>query len=327
MAIIDIHTHMFGRAWLEMLKKHGAPDYGMKTMTDGRDYLMEKGAPAAAFEDEHFDADKYVAGMDKHGIDLAVVSLTSPNVFWGSADISAETAQAFNDEMAEAQSKHADRLRYFASLPWQHPERAVAELERAVDNGAVGVMVLANINDKHLTDDLFRPVWEDIDKRGLPVLLHPTAPFGSKEAEFGRERILMPGVGFIFDTTLALARMICAGFFDTYQSLKIIGAHGGGYLPFVSERIDVFFGEETLVKPTIKNKPSSYTDRIYYDAIVYNPGALDLVLEVSGPQNVLFGTDFPMPCDVPKLLGNIERLDKSAATAIKGGNAERLFDL
>ena len=97
MTVIDIHTHMFGNAWREMLGKHGKPDYDMKMQPDNREYLMEKGAPACALEVEAFDFDARVKAQDADGIDLGIVSLTSPNVFWGGEDVSVETARRFND--------------------------------------------------------------------------------------------------------------------------------------------------------------------------------------------------------------------------------------
>ena len=327
MTVIDIHTHMFGNAWLDMLTKHGAPDYGTQQMPDDRNYLMEKGAPACALETEAFDYDLRVSRMDEFGIDLAVVSLTSPNVFWGSPEISAETARLSNDEMAAGQTAYPDRIRFLASLPWQHSDLALAELDRVVEAGAVGIMVTANIQGRHLIDPMFEPIWAEIDRRGLPVLVHPTAPFGAKEAEFGIERILMPGAGFMFDTTLGIARMVIDGFFERFQGIKIIASHGGGYLPYVAGRIDMFFAAETLAQMNISEPPSSYLSNIYYDAIVYDPVALDSCLDLAGPQNVMFGTDFPMPADIPKLYSLIDRYPADQRDAIKAGNAQRIFGL
>ena len=201
MTVVDIHTHMFGNSWLEMLHKHGGPTYKAGTMEDGRDYLIEKGAAACALEKEAFDYDARIVAMDNHGIDIAIVSLTSPNVYWGGEDVSCETARLVNDEMAAGESCYPERIRWFASLPFEYPEKAITELHRAIEKGAVGVMATASINGKHLIDPLFETVWTEINKLELPVLIHPTAPFGSKEAEFGIERILMPGAGFMFDTT------------------------------------------------------------------------------------------------------------------------------
>jgi aminocarboxymuconate-semialdehyde decarboxylase len=252
--------------------------------------------------------------MDRHGIDLAIVSLSSPKVFWGGEEVRTETARVANDSQAAGQAVHPDRIRWLASLPWEYPARA-------------GVMVTATVTGRHLVDPLFAPVWQAIDRHGLPVLVHLTAPFGAKEAEFGRERILMPGVGFMFDTTLAIAQLILDGFFDRHPKLKIVAAHGGGYLPYVAGRIDMFFAQETLVEAKIDGPPSRYLDAIWYDSVVYNPGALALCLEVSGPSQVMFGTDLPMTADVDTLYAVVDRLPADQAAAIRAANARRLFGL
>ena len=96
------------------------------------------------------------------------------------------------------------------------------------------------------------------------------------------------------------ARMVLDGFFDRYTELKIIAAHGGGYLPYVSGRIDMFFDQDTLVAKKIDRHPSTYLENIWYDSIVYDPGALALCLEICGPEKVMFGTDLPMPADVDR---------------------------
>src|SRR5690606_12336864 len=128
-------------------------------------------------------------------------SLTSPNVFWGSGRQSLEAARLVNDDMAEQQMRYPERIRFFCSIPWQHPKLAVAELRRACDElGAVGVMQLANVDGASLTNRLFAPVWKEIDKRGLPVLIHPSAPPGTKDLDVMKYN-LIASVGFMFDTS------------------------------------------------------------------------------------------------------------------------------
>ena len=178
MTVIDIHTHMFGESWLKMLKEHGGPTYSAGTLSDGRDYLIEKGAAACALEKEAFDYDARIEAMNQHGIDISIVSLTSPNVYWGGEQISIKTAILANNEMAAGQRAYPDRIRWFASIPFEYPEPAIKELHRAVETGAVGVMATASINGRHLIDALFAPVWAEIARLELPVLIHPTAPFG-----------------------------------------------------------------------------------------------------------------------------------------------------
>src|SRR5690606_18435980 len=139
--------------------------------------------------------------------------------------------------MAEQQRLRPDRIRWLASLPWQHEQLALDELDRALDAGAVGVMVIANIDGASLTDPRFAAIWRAIDERALPVLLHPAAPQGVREMDLD-EYGLVPPVGFTFDTTLAVSRMILDGFFDRYRNLKLIASHGGGTLPYIAARLD-----------------------------------------------------------------------------------------
>ena len=98
-------------------------------------------------------------------IDISIVSLTSPSAFWGSEDVSVECAQIINDDMAAAQIIHPDRIRFLATLPWEYPQHAVKELERAKGLGAVGIMTLANIRGKFLNDPLFDPFFRNQEAR------------------------------------------------------------------------------------------------------------------------------------------------------------------
>ena len=150
--------------------------------------------------------------------------------------------------MADAQSRYPDRIRWFASLPWEYPQRAVEELERSCAKGAVGVMVLANVAGKSLTDPMFAPIWAAIDQRALPVLVHPTDPPGVDLMDMTKFDLSW-SVGFMFDTTLAITRMIFEGFFDQYPNLKVIASHGGGTLPYLVGRFEKGDEVELAVAP------------------------------------------------------------------------------
>jgi aminocarboxymuconate-semialdehyde decarboxylase len=232
-----------------------------------------------------------------------------------------------NDSMAEQQSQRPDRIGWLTSLPWQYADAAVAELERTLQAGAVGVMVIANIDGRNLTDPAFAPVWQAIDERALPVLVHPTAPQGTRDMyldEYG----LIPPVGFTFDTTLAVARMILDGFIDRYPNLKIIASHGGGTLPYLVGRLDRCHEMIPACSEVIKEKPSQYLQRIYYDAVVYSPDALDLCLKVGGTDNVMFGSDYPHNIgDMSGCLARVDALSPATASKIRSTNARRVFNI
>ena len=326
MTVVDVHTHMLCDEWVRRIRQYGAPAYAIGKRPDGQEGLIEHGVPTMALQPALFDYEHRLRCMDEAGIDIAVLSLTSPNVYWGSAETSAETARIINDDMAAAQRAFPGRIRYLASLPWQYPDLAVKELTRACDNGAVGIMVLANVEGRHLTDRQFASIWSEIDRRRLPVLVHPTAPVGAEKMDLDSVR-LHPTVGFTFDTSLAVLRMVLEGFFDRYPKLKIIAAHGGGFLPFIVGRIDMFYRSNFPYQKKIAEPPSSYLKHIYYDAVVYQMDSLQMCINLAGAERVLFGTDFPMPTDIPRILGQVNALPDNQAEKVRGGNALRIFNL
>jgi aminocarboxymuconate-semialdehyde decarboxylase len=326
MPIIDVHTHMYNEGWLALLRQAGGA-YGLKRRPDGREEIFRGDTPVAIPQPGHFDYGLRLAEMDKAGIDLAIVSLTCPNVYWGGPEISARAAILSNDSMAEAQARYPGRIRWLASLPWEYPEAALAELERAVAAGAVGVMVLANVAGRSLTDPVFAPIWREIDRRALPVLLHPTDPPGADLMDMGKYDLSW-AVGFIFDTSLAVARMIFDGFFDLYPDLKLIASHGGGALPTLVGRFEKGDAVELPERRRMRRRPRDYLRHIYYDCITYDAAALDYLIDTVGAGQVLFGTDWPHQVhDIAGSLAHTGALPADRRDAIRGANALKIFKL
>jgi aminocarboxymuconate-semialdehyde decarboxylase len=328
MTVVDIHTHMLTRDYLRLLGAEGGPKYAPGINEVGEEVIRMWGAPFMTLQEPMWDYDLRIQDMDAAGVDLAIVSLTCPNAYFGNGATSLAAARLVNDSMAEQQTLRPDRIRWFASLPWQHEPLALAELARARSAGAVGVMVIANIDGMNLTDPAFANVWKAIDDLGLPVLVHPGTPQGVREMcldEYG----LVPPVGFTFDTTLALTRMIFDGFFDRYAKLRIIAAHGGGTLPYIAGRLDRCHAQIAACSAVTETPPSEYLRRIYYDAVVYSESALALCLEVAGrAEGVLYGSDYPHNIgDMTGCLARVDALPPAAARKIRGANAVALFNL
>ena len=326
MAVIDVHTHMFTQRWLELLKQKGAP-YNIKTRPDGLQEVFRGDTPVVVPQKGHFDYNLRLQHMDQAGIDVSIVSLTCPNVYWGGEEVSCQAARESNDNMAEAQAKWPGRIRWLTSLPWEYPDRALEELERSCANGAVGVMVLANVQGRSLTDAFFAPIWAEIDRRGLPVLVHPTDPPGAELMDMTKFDLSW-AVGFMFDTTLAVTRMIFEGFFDTHPNLKLIAAHGGGTLPYLVGRFEKGNEVEIPSRRQMQRKPADYLRHIYYDSITYSLGALQYLISVVGADRVMLGTDRPhMVHDTKGAFANTAALPAEQMEAIRSGNARRVFNL
>ena len=327
MSVIDVHTHMLSRDFLALLQEQGG-HYKIAKTKAGQETIYNEGAPFMTLFPAMWDYDQRIKDMDKAGVDVAIVSLTSPNCYFGGRETSIKAARMVNDSMAAQQRARPERIRWFASLPWQYADDAKAELARAVKEGAVGVMVLANIDGAHLTDPAFAPVWKEIDKLGLPVLVHPTTPPGFKDMQLD-EYGLVPPIGFMIDTTLAFARMILAGFIDDYPKLKLIASHGGATLPYLVGRLDQCYDHIPAAREKIKAKPSEYLQRIWYDTVVYDPRALEMCIAVAGsPERVLYGSDYPHNIgDMAGCLKRVRERPKDQADKIAGKNAEKLFGL
>jgi aminocarboxymuconate-semialdehyde decarboxylase len=326
MSIIDVHTHMFTRRWLELLRASGSP-YAIKVRPDGREEVFRGETPVVIPQPGHFDYELRIRLMDAAGIDVSIVSLTCPNVYWGGEEVSSAAARDSNARMAEAQRTYPGRIRWLASLPWEYPELAVEELARSCDEGAVGVMVIANIAGRSLTEAAFAPIWAEIDRRRLPVLVHPGEPPGADLMDMGRYDLSW-SVGFMFDTTLALTRMIFDGFLDRYPDLKLIAAHGGGALPYLVGRFEKGDEVELPGRRRMTAKPTDYLRRIFYDCITYDLGALQYLISVVGAERVMFGTDWPHQVhDITGSLTHTALLPPDQRDAVRGTNAKTLFGI
>jgi aminocarboxymuconate-semialdehyde decarboxylase len=324
--VIDVHTHMFTAKWLELLKTRGG-EFNLQTRPDGKQEIFRGRTPVVIPQVGHFDYELRIREMDRHGIDISIVSLTCPNVYWGDEATSVLAARESNDAMQSAQARWPDRIRWFTSLPWEHPEAAIRELERTRANGAVGVMVLGNIAGRSLIDPLFAPVWQAIDAAAMPVLVHPTDPQGAEAMGIAPHNLFW-SVGFTYDTTLAVAKMIFSGFFDRHPNLKLIASHGGGMLPYLVGRFEMGDRVEFDHLREMKRKPTDYLRHIFYDSITYDLAPLRYLIEVAGASQVMLGTDWPHRVhEADVAVSRLDALPAAQRDAIRGGNAARIFGL
>jgi aminocarboxymuconate-semialdehyde decarboxylase len=324
--VIDVHTHMLTKEWVSLLEQHGGR-YTLQTVTGGLKAIHLDGAPFMTPVPNMFDWERRIANMNKARVDIAITSLSCPNAYWGSPEVSLKAARIMNEDMARAQRTWPERIRYFASLPWQHEELALQELKRACDDGAVGVMVLANIDGKALTDSRFENIWKEIDRRALPVLVHPSAPPGVAAMGMHEFQLTAP-IGFTFDTSLAIARCIFDGFLDRFPNLKLIASHGGGALPYLVGRLDICWDNIPAARAKTDEPPRNYMRRIYVDSVVFRQDVLDMCVSVCGTDNVLYGSDYPHTIgDMAGCLSRVDALPGDVRDQVRGRNSERIFKL
>ena len=313
---------MFSQGWIDVVNTSRNDNF---RLGENR-ALISRGIGIGRISDAMLDFDIRIKDMDAAKVDIALISLTAPNVYWGTREENVKAARAINDDFLAAERKYDGRIRWMASLPLQHEADALEELRRAKSNGAIGVCTLTNINGKPLTAPEFKRIWREIEAMDLPVFVHPTTPYvdGMGLADYG----LGNTIGFTSETSLAFARMIYDGFFDEFPRIKTIACHGGGGFPFLSGRFDRMWKVSRNASAKIKYPPSSYTKRIHFDSIVYDDNTFDFLVQQVGLDNVLYGSDYPFTLgDMKGLLVRVDRLDGPEADKVRSGNALKLFDL
>ncbi|HYV25791.1 MAG TPA: amidohydrolase family protein [Pyrinomonadaceae bacterium] len=301
----DLHTHYYPPIYFDKIRELPS-EFSFDKSPSGQTIITYRGARFFGVTPPMTDVAKRIEDMDRVGIDVEVVSLSTPNVFFTDAEHQPEIARIVNDAYAELVARHPTRFKGFASIPMDDPNTALHELHRAIDELKMnGVILLSNIGGKPLTSPQYRSFFAEANRMKLCILLHPMLPVS---AEPFREYVLGPIVGFMFDTTLAVARMCFDGMFKDFPDIRWIVAHLGGAVPYLMERLDNGWRDFVECRAKIDELPSTYLKRLYYDTVNFNPHMLTMVRDMIGADHMVMGSDYP------HLLGSIDR----AVSSIEG---------
>lgn len=323
--IVDVHTHLYPEGYLEELERHPAP-YALSRDARGSTILTLHGARVVTMTREMTGVDARIAEMDAHGVDRQILSVTIPNVYVGPQARRHDVARRTNDALAEAVRRHPRRLAALASVPLPDVPAAVREMERAVsDLGMVGVVIGSNIEGRYLDDPGFFPFFERAQDLDAPILVHPMPP-AAPDATYAPG--LVPLLGFVFDTSASVARLVLAGVCERLPRLKLILAHLGGTLPYLLQRLDNGYRAYPETREHLPHPPSHYLRRLFYDTVSFSVPSLRCALDAVGPDQIVMGTDYPHVIgDVDAALATIRALGlpEAAVAGILGGTAARIF--
>ena len=269
--------------------------------------------------------------MDKMGIDTAAISV---NDFWWyevkDQGLARAICNAHNDTLAQWNRKYPDRLVGMASVPLQFPELAAEMMQDAVTRlGARGVTVGGHVNGDSLSLPKFDPFWAKASEMGQMVFMHPNESMNIvKEGALAGQGRLGNTIGNPLETTLFLSRLIFEGTLDKFPTLRVAGAHGGGYLPSYLGRT-----EAACVRDpkgcTMKKRPREYLrSQIIADTMVFSEEGLRHLVAEMGVSQVVFGTDLPFTWPVTvDLIANASFLSDAEKEQILSGNLVRLLRL
>ncbi|HXL93640.1 MAG TPA: amidohydrolase family protein [Streptosporangiaceae bacterium] len=270
------------------------------------------------------DAGQRLADMDAMSVDIQVVEPMPMHHYWAGSELAARYTRTVNEAVTAHCALAPDRLAGLGTVPLQHPGLAVTELEHAVGTlGLKGVCVGSQIANRELADPAHEGFWAAAAGMGAVVLIHPWgSSLGSRLAAY----YLGNTVGQPAETTVALSHIIFSGLLDRHPGLKLISVHGGGYLPGYLSRGD----HAWQVRPDARGcaePPSSYLRRIWFDSLVYTPAGLRQLIDVTGADRIMLGTDYPFDMGVDDPVQRLGPLPPEDRDAITGGNATALFGL
>src|ERR1700722_15282981 len=313
---IDVHAHCQFRDAAALLG-----DKGAASMV----------APVRGAEQVFLDMNQRLAAMDTQAVDMEVLSM---NPFWydRDRDLAAKIVKIQNEKLAEFCASKPDRFAGFASLTLQAPDLAVQELDTAIrKQGLKGAAIGGSVNGAEFSDPKFNPVWAKAEELGAPLFIHPQGMPELNKRFAGNGR-LNNVIGNPLETSIALAHLIFEGTFDRYPGLKVIGAHGGGFLPSYADRFD----HACLVGPKgcnpdikLKKAPTDYLKQIYFDSLIFTPEAIRHLVAQVGAGQIVLGSDYPYPWEmhpVDPILATASLSDNEKAD-ILGRTAAKLLNV
>lgn len=316
---VDTHAHCFFQDAIDLMGAE-APSVLPPVKGVPEHFLAKEDVLSARF-----------SAMDAMGIDMEVLSI---NPFWYRKD--RETAERIcalhNERFAQLCAQHPERFAAFASLTLQHPDLAVRQLEDAVRNkGLKGAAIGGSVNGESFHEARFHPVWAKAEELGAVLFIHPQST-PELAPRFRGNGWMSNVIGNPLDTTIALQHLIYEGTLDKYPGLKVLAAHGGGYLGSYAPRMDhSCFVSPSSCNPNIvlKKKPTEYLNQLYFDALVFTPEALRHLAAQVGASQIVLGTDHPIPWEQHPVdhVFATETLSDAEKAAILGGNAARLLNL
>jgi len=319
---IDVHAHLYDRRYVAELDRILDGDQSPVARATAKLNDRVKSDP------NQFSVDGRLDLMQRIGLDYQVLSLSIPMSYEGDAATRLRLAQISNDQFAETVQRYPGHFFAFASLPLPDIDASLKELVRCLDElHMVGVCFGSNVKGMRLDDDRLAPIFEEIDRCGQTVFLHPAIPVcsGPDVEPYN----LGSALAYIFDTGVTVHRMIFSGMLERYRRLKVIVPHLGGMLPFLTERIQGGYRSNPACQG-IPRPPLDYLKELYYDTVSFHQPALRVAVEMFGPDHLMLGSDYPLGS------GSLEaavkfiaesNLSESEQEKVCAANAMRVLDL
>jgi len=290
--MFDLHAHFIPPDVMGWLRRHAdAVDARWERRQEGRsDFLVVGGRWPFELKPAFVEPQLFLQEQARAGVTCTLVSpVPQLFVYEAPAAAAAELAALYNDTLASWAREAGGAVLALATVPLQEPVRAAQELERAMGMGLRGAIVGTDCAGRMLSDPSLLPFWEAADGLGAVVFVHPLL---SQDPRLRRP--MMPHlVGVPWETTVAAADLILSGLLDRFARVRLLLAHGGGYLPYQLGRMERGYHQWPAVRAALTRPPSEYLRRFWFDSLLWSRQALDCLVALAGPDRVVPGSDYP----------------------------------
>jgi aminocarboxymuconate-semialdehyde decarboxylase len=250
---------------------------------------------------------------------------------WADRDLAAKIVRVQNEKLAEVSAAQPDRFVPIGAVALQHPDLAATQLEYAVNElGHRGVMITGSVDGLELADPRFHPFWAKAEELDVVVFIHPRG-FSAGDARLQGNGRLGNIIGNPLETTVALSHLIFEGTLDRFPGVKVVAAHGGGYLPAYIGRSDhCHTSDDRGCAGEEQKRPSEYLKQIYFDSLVYRTQNLEQLIDEAGASQIVLGTDYPYGMQNRNAVAHIlsvPDLTDEQREAMLGGTLAKLLKL
>jgi aminocarboxymuconate-semialdehyde decarboxylase len=320
--VIDCQSHLFVPDVIAFMEKRKTSPYVYRK--DGGTFIVVNDWVRRLMP-KHTDAAAKVADMDTAGINMTALSINDPGPeLFGSDGLA--VAKMCHDWIGEICKQYPGRFFGLMTLPLQDMDASLKEAERCATRlGMKGILLYSNLNGQFPDEPQFRPLFAWAERAKLPVLLHPAYPMTYQQTK-GYE--MAAGLGLMFDTTIALGRLIMSGTLDEFPSLKLVCPHVGGALPYLIGRVD----HQAMVLKRgaehIHKAPSEYLKQVWFDTVSPIGLAIRYGIDFAGPGKMLFSSDHPWvdPNMILRLVRGL-KLGFDVESKVLSDNARALFNI
>jgi len=325
--IIDVHSHFYPRWYMDLLKARTDLPRIVEDEAGVERFVIFPGEEGREMSAEYWDLSAKLAFMDRLGISQTVLSLGNPWLDPFESD-GIEIARRLNADFSTLGQRTGGRVVGMGALPVDSVEAAVTVAHEIANTETLyGLVVGTRICGRTLDDPDLGPLWAVIEATGLPVFVHPHHTAAADDLD-GYGHAFPVGIGFPFETTIALARMIYGGVLQEFPDLQFVAAHGGGTIPFLAGRLDAAWKSDPSVHDKLPDLPSRDLAKLAYDAVLYHRGAMLATADLVGSQRMAFGTDHPFSvADPTATLDALTVFDATQRKDILSETARLIFGL